>query len=304
MSRKGFALPLLLWLIAGMSLLATAVIQFANDEIRLSEQRIDEARVNALARGLALLAEVDSRSALSQDATAFAQDNHLQTFAEGWWAEVSDNRIFSRRYEVGGYVSDVVLAPGNAYVSLNDASEAELEILLREVGMMTGESAKILAGNIVDYRSGQQTPANASSNRSLGFVYVEQLLSVTGMERPVYDRLKYLVHPHATGPLDIDIAPEPLRQAFLRETSSANRTHGRLVSSAISNELSLEAIYAAKARRAASAGARVATVEIYLPSQTKSFQRVTILGSPPRIARVEPPVFGAGATLALMGAPL
>ena len=31
-------------------LLATAVIQFANDEIRLSEQRIDEARVNALAK--------------------------------------------------------------------------------------------------------------------------------------------------------------------------------------------------------------------------------------------------------------
>ena len=62
---------------------------------------VDEARVNALARGLALLAEVDSRSALSQDATAFAQDNHLQTLQRVVWAEVSDNRIFSRRYEVG-----------------------------------------------------------------------------------------------------------------------------------------------------------------------------------------------------------
>ena len=149
MSRAGFALPLLLWLIAGMSLLATAVIQFAHDEIRMSDQRAKEARVNALARGLALLAEEDSRLASSQDGATLTQHDNLQTFAEGWWAEVSDDRIFTRRYEVGGHVSDVVLAPGNAYVSLNDASGSELEILLREVGIMTKESAKVLAETLL-----------------------------------------------------------------------------------------------------------------------------------------------------------
>ena len=301
MRQSGFALPVLLWLIAGMSLLATAVIQFARDDIRMSEQRLDEARVSALARGVALLAVSDSLQNLSQGGSELAQDENLETIARGWWAGVSDDRLFAKRYEVGGYISDVVLVPGNAYVSLNDASESELGTLLREIGKVSEESAKVLAGNIVGYRSGHQTEQNAGLNEIYGFAYVEELLSVPGMRRPLYDRLKYFVHPYATGPLDLDIASSPLQRAFLNGEARVNGGRGSSDARSGNSELTLQALYAAEARRRASNDTQVATIEVHLPSRSKSFQRVMILGSQPRIVRVESPVFGGRPDLASVG---
>ena len=75
---------------------------------------------------------------------------------------------------------------------------------------MTGESAKMLAGNIVDYRSGQQTAQMLAQIEALVCVRGAASLG-DGMERPVYDRLA-LVHPHATGPLDMNATN--LRQLF------------------------------------------------------------------------------------------
>ena len=55
-SQTGYALALLMWMIAGMSLLVMAVIHFAQDDIGLAEQRLNEAKSDALARGVAMLA--------------------------------------------------------------------------------------------------------------------------------------------------------------------------------------------------------------------------------------------------------
>ena len=53
---QGYAIALLMWMIAGMALLVMAVIHFARDDIGSAEQRLSEAKSNALARGVALLA--------------------------------------------------------------------------------------------------------------------------------------------------------------------------------------------------------------------------------------------------------
>ena len=60
-SQNGFALALVLWSIAGMALLVTAVIHFSRDDLDLVELRLLEAKSNALVRGVALLIMRDSQ---------------------------------------------------------------------------------------------------------------------------------------------------------------------------------------------------------------------------------------------------
>ena len=58
--QSGFAIALLLWMIAGMSLTVAAVIHFAYEDTGMAELRVREAKVQALGRGVAYLLLRDS----------------------------------------------------------------------------------------------------------------------------------------------------------------------------------------------------------------------------------------------------
>ena len=72
--NSGHAIALLLWMIAGMSLMVTAVIHFARDDTGMAELRLKEAKSLAISRGAALLA-VRDRSI--RDATPDKQEADL-----------------------------------------------------------------------------------------------------------------------------------------------------------------------------------------------------------------------------------
>ena len=80
--QQGFAIALLLWMIAGMSTVA-AVIHFARADIAMAELRLDEARAQALGRGAALLAVRDKAMASQQATLDPAVGERSQAQGEG-----------------------------------------------------------------------------------------------------------------------------------------------------------------------------------------------------------------------------
>ena len=122
---KGHALALLLWMIAGMSLMVTAVIHLARDDIGMAELRLNEAKSRAMARALAYLAARDSAL---QSGFVTPQVDSADVDAER--AQKSDQQqqdgVFKKQYELGGMTGTVELLPAEAFVSLNTATEEEL----------------------------------------------------------------------------------------------------------------------------------------------------------------------------------
>ena len=195
--QQGFAIALLLWMIAGMSLMVAAVIHFAHADVAMAELRLDEARAQALGRGAALLA-VRDKTMVSQKATLEPAGG------EGSRAQGEGNHRFTKTYEFGGeWRTRVQLRPAAGFVSLNNASDVELSLLFKHVGKATETVATDLAAAVVRYR--ENFP---------GFRYPEELLAIDGASRDVYDRVRNMIHPYRTGALSLADLPEEIRETF------------------------------------------------------------------------------------------
>jgi DNA uptake protein ComE-like DNA-binding protein len=195
--QQGFAIALLLWMIAGMSLMVAAVIHFARADIAMAELRLDEVRAQALGRGAALLA--------LRDVTAEAHMASVKS-AESTEADETGGAdgVFTRTYRFGeSQTASVVLRPAASFVSINNAREEELSLLFMHVGGATQESASQLVSGVMAYR--EDYP---------GFRYVEEMLTVNGVARDVYDRVKRFIHPYRTGALALSSLPSDLRESL------------------------------------------------------------------------------------------
>ena len=141
--QTGFAIALLLWMIAGMSLMVAAVIHFAQSDIGMAELRLNEARAQAVGRGAVLLA---------------LREKAMKGFAETTAEDVFESPDQPERNAAieyvfaGGMTARVSIKPANAFVSLNDAAEAELTKLFAEVGGANEGEAAIMAQAVIDYR--------------------------------------------------------------------------------------------------------------------------------------------------------
>ncbi|MCH1611121.1 MAG: hypothetical protein L7S53_07425, partial [Luminiphilus sp.] len=122
--QSGFAIALLLWMIAGMSLTVASVIHFAHDDTGMAELRIREAKAQALGRGVAQLLLRDSALA-TYGAASQGTDPALQTEQGG--PEGEEQTLFTKRYQFGeGWVVTGTLRPSSGFVSLNNADRNEL----------------------------------------------------------------------------------------------------------------------------------------------------------------------------------
>ena len=160
---RGFAIALVLWMIAGMSLLVAAVIHFARDDIGMAELRINEAKSQALAQGIALLAVRDQKreafSLVNSESDEGAEEkmtNAVGVKNTGYQA------VFTRDYNLEGIASNATVYPANALVSLNSSSEEELFILVNAIGKPVDNRASIIARGIVDYRN-QKSSSSSST---------------------------------------------------------------------------------------------------------------------------------------------
>ena len=218
-SQSGYALALLLWMITGMSLMVTAVIHFAREDIGLSELRINEAKSQALARGLGYLVSRDM---------ALKEFEALRSGVENEELDVPDrledkNGGVTQRQSVGPYeygferaLGRVFVRPASGFVSLNNASEAELFRTLVALGQVGSGDAANMTRGIIDYRN-QVSPVSREMTDFRGYRFKEELLIAEGMTRSVYDRVKDFVHVHRTSGIDPNSAPLELASIFTGE---------------------------------------------------------------------------------------
>lgn len=224
---RGYAIALLMWMIAGMALLVMAVIHFARDDIGSAEQRLREAKSSALARGVALLALRDAAlSPFLSDQSDRGDGRNRQSSEDTMDDSDRDSSIFSRRYELADHIAVATVHPASGFVSLNGAPEDELRVLFRGIGDTSGSEASALAGAVIDYRN-QRSPRSAGLDDFAGFRSREELLAVEGMRKVVYDRVKDFVQPFEASSLDISRAPRRLRQLFPNGVNGGQAESGR-----------------------------------------------------------------------------
>lgn len=230
--ESGYALALLLWMITGMSLMVTAVIHFARDDIGLSELRINEAKSRALSRGLGFLVSRDIalrqfeelRSGIENTEEGSRRAGATEDVEDGATEDVEDGATqalgpFEYRFE--RVVGSVTVRPASGLVSLNNAPEEELFRTIVAVGQAeSGEAIGMMQG-IIDYRN-QVSPVSRDMTDFRGFRFREELLAVEGLPRAVYDRVKDFVHVHKTMGLDPANAPPGLASLFAGEQMPAD----------------------------------------------------------------------------------
>lgn len=223
-SESGYALALLLWMITGMSLMVTAVIHVARDDIGLSELRINEAKSRALSRGLGFLVSRDIALSQFEELRAGIENTEEGSRRAGATEDVEDGATqalgpFEYRFE--RVVGSVTVRPASGLVSLNNAPEEELFRTIVAVGQAeSGEAIGMMQG-IIDYRN-QVSPVSRDMTNFAGFRFREELLAVESMPRAVYDRIKDFVHVHKTMGLDPASAPPALASLFAGERMLAD----------------------------------------------------------------------------------
>lgn len=197
MSRaKGFALAVVLWTIAGMSLLVAAVIHFAQADVDMVEMRMQEAKGRALVRGAALLMAYEPLPAPGQND--------------------ADEALPERRFSFSGVELVVSVMDPSGLLSLNSASQEEFAALLVSTGTMSQPEANVVAEAFLDYRT---------KNPLLDAV---QLLEVPGVSKQTFDRLRKWVHTLGSASWSPGAAPSELQTylaeaGFIEESTPGNK---------------------------------------------------------------------------------
>jgi hypothetical protein len=293
--RRGFALALLLWMIAGMSLMVMAVIHAAHSDIAMAELYVGEARARAASRGAALLAVRDK---VLLDGEASGQSEKA--------GDEASQRRFVRAY---GFWDDLevtaTVLPSNAFTSLNDASHEELMRVMMGMGGLSQAAAKGTATAVVEYRD---TSSEESMERRYfdGFRAREELLAIRGFSREAYDRVKDFVHPYRGGALDPSLAPDSVTAFYGEESVAAAGGAAAPVNAGFAGGSSdnnaeaqtaglvtFDSIWEAKRRASLGLGAGGSAVpveiKVVMPSGSVLNQRVWLSGPGGSILRAEAP---------------
>ncbi|MFL2502656.1 MAG: hypothetical protein ACJ0Q1_07030 [Luminiphilus sp.] len=211
--QSGFAIALLLWMIAGMSLTVAAVIHFAHEDTGMAELRVREAKVQALGRGVAYLLLRDSALAAYGEAS---QDTDSALQREQGKPEREKQSLFTKQYQFGeDWTVTGTLRPSSGFVSLNNADRDELMMLFTGLGKVSDTNAMAMADGVLEYRT--DFP---------GFRYPEELLAVVGSSRVVYDNVKPFVHAYRTGSLSAGSAPSQLADLAREDRSASSGSEG------------------------------------------------------------------------------
>ena len=300
-SQSGYALALLLWMITGMSLMVTAVIHFARDDIGLSELRINEAKSRALARGLGYLVSRDRAleefQSLRRGAESEGEDASGSR-GRGNAREAQRQQAGSFDYRFDRVSGTATIRPPSSLVALNNASEEELFRTLVALGQAeSGQAMNIMRG-IIDYRN-QASPVSRQMTDFRGYRFKEELLTTGGMTRSVYDRVKDFVHVHRTAGLNAKDAPPALAAIFAGEKTAYGAALGvggdggadlKSASSAplAAGPVTFDSVY--EARRAArnpEADVNAVTVQLSFDNGFQSRYLVWMSGSGGQLVRAE-----------------
>jgi general secretion pathway protein K len=169
----GVALAVVVWFLAGMSLLVAGIVAGSRGDVRLARIHAEKARVTAASDGAINLLVAD--------------------LLDGYFAEGGRPTLAAQRYDIGPQAVSVVAVPVSWLVDINAAPLELLATGVAATGAVDAERARALAGAVVQWRSAQP-----GSGRAQRFSATEDLLGVAGMDRATLDGVRdFLAEPAA-----------------------------------------------------------------------------------------------------------
>lgn len=210
--ERGVALLLVLWLVAAMAVTVAGAMALAREEVSVTGSRLNEAKAFAIGKAVARLAILDRLEAL--ESSAILEEDSTVQFG----------RVFSADYVIDGFTVRASVFPASGFVSLSEANAEIWAQLLVGLGGMSKAEAGQVAERIVETemsaalgarRGGFGAIFAARLNGAGGGQFVEQLLSVEGMSRDIYDRIRRSVSPFGgEGGVVSSDAPPELQSVF------------------------------------------------------------------------------------------
>jgi DNA uptake protein ComE-like DNA-binding protein len=187
------ALAIVVWFIAGMSLLVAGIVAQARVDTRLAQVHADRARLVAAGDGAIRLFIAELAAQAKQGARG-----------QGFVAPT---------FLVGDQSVAIEVVPVAGLVDLNSAQLPLLRELLVIAGSLPPAQANEIAQAIVQWRGSKQR--RGRSNR---FDSVEDIMRVPGMRRQVYDDIRDYVAAGAgaSGSITYALAPSVVKQALRR----------------------------------------------------------------------------------------
>lgn len=175
--QRGVALAIVVWFVAGMSLLVAGIVLSSRTDVRMAQMHAAKAKANAAGDGGVNLLMAD--------------------VFEGRFTARSGAILPRGRYQMGDVEVAVVAVPVDWLVDLNAAPAALITRVLRFSQAVEPDRAEELAAAVVQWRS-----ARSASGRVQRFQAEEDLLGVTGVNRTTLDNLRdYIATPGLSGGL-------------------------------------------------------------------------------------------------------
>ena len=207
-AQRGVALAIVVWFIAGMSLLVAGIVAHARMDTRTTQVHLARAKAIAAGDGAIYLAMVERQRGFE---------------SSGQGPMISDTQ-----HRLGELEVRVQIIPASGFVDLNKASLPMLTALFNVAGGLDRGAAKIAADNVVKWRlnRGEKKRRKASRVSSRTFYSLEDVLRVDGVSRSLLDGIRdyVVVGSWASGSMNWSASPGDMMKmlsAINPEQSSA-----------------------------------------------------------------------------------
>jgi len=167
--QQGVALALVVWFIAGMSLLVAGIVAQARVDGRMTQVHLGRAKAVAAGDGAIVLAMAERR--------------------QGYSSSSAGPLISESVYALGDLNVTVRLYPAAGLVDLNTAPAEVLAALFALAGGVSPEEAQLTADNVVKWRKGADT-GSRRKRRGQRFYAPVDLLRVEGATRTLLDGIR------------------------------------------------------------------------------------------------------------------
>lgn len=171
-AQRGVALAIVVWFIAGMSLLVAGIVAHARIDTRTTQVHLARAKAIAAGDGAIYLAMAE-------------RERGFESSGQG-------PLISESLHRVGELEVAVQIVPASGFVDVNKAAPGVLAALFQHAGGLEPGDSKTVADNVVKWRQYQaeSDPRRRAGRRSRSFHSLEDMLRVDGVTRSLLDGIR------------------------------------------------------------------------------------------------------------------
>jgi general secretion pathway protein K len=188
--QRGMALAIVVWFIAGMSLLVGGLVYQARQDVRMAQLHSAKAQVAA------------------------AGDGAIQLYMAGLGQRSKQQQRQRQFFTLGQHRVGVDAVPVSGLIDINSAPPDLLYHLFVATGVAEGAEAEILADNVVKWRKSTSTAKGGGRIDAL-----EELLRIGGFDRRKIEAIAdyVMANPASGGNLVLESAPEAVLKIVARK---------------------------------------------------------------------------------------